>query len=279
MGEVRLVAIFDPPNKEPSSSVHGRIHDAGGRRVHAGPLGVLLKSDKNWWHTGKADKDGAFKFKRVRPGRFRLVVMSGEDQIHTSDWFEVAPAQKYDTGTIVTEPGGALRIRILREKGLEKIEPRLWATHVKTKQWREILPGSASDHLVKNLSVGSYQIRASGKGLSNATVNAEVKVGQEAVVDLPLRLGLRRTLTVTWPEDAGRLNLAIHDDGGGLSWQTSLELSAALPNPYKRTVYLPPGRYKAKAKTSKGLSAELSFEVKDQEETAPVISITLKPAK
>ena len=30
-GEVRLVAIFDPPQKEPSGSVHGRIQDVGGR--------------------------------------------------------------------------------------------------------------------------------------------------------------------------------------------------------------------------------------------------------
>ncbi len=39
----------------------------------------------------------------------------------------------------------------------------------------------------------------------------------------------------------------------------------------------PRGRYTVKAKTSAGLSAKQSFEVKDQKEAAHVIRITLKP--
>ncbi len=277
-GEVRLIATFDSPQKQAPGTVVGRVQDAAGRKTHAAALGIQLKSDRGSWRTGKVTKEGGFEFKRVEPGKFRLVVLSGEEVIHVSEWFELMPAENHDVGTLVTQPGGSLRVKFARDKGTEKIEPRCWAWHISTNQYREIRPGLSEEHLEKNLSVGTYRISVWAKDLAQVSVSTEVEVGKEAVVMLRLRRGASRTFEMQLPEghEPGKMDITIYDSGGKVCWWQTATISAASGNLLKRTVNLGTGSYTVKVKTTAGRAGEQAFEVKDLGAQAPTIHVTVK---
>lgn len=278
-GEVRLVAVFDAPEKKPLGKVRGRIHDTAGR-VRTGALSVILQSDQNFWHTAREPKDGKFEFDRVKPGKFKVVAKSGETVILAGPWFEVAAAEVRDVGTLVTEPGGAVEITFHREKGTEKIEPTLWLSSKDTNQSVPVRPGTAGSHRVENLCPGEYTVSSYATGMMSIRGDAAVTVEAGAVAKLSLRLRAAALcpVEVTLPEDRplGAVTLSIVDSNGKTSWKVTERNTGAIPNPYKRKASLAPGRYVLSVKSTTGLKGEQEFEVKNTDPEQPVVRLTVR---
>lgn len=274
-GEVYLAAVFDSPTKEAPGSVRGRVHDAAERHTRQGTLGVRLISGRGW-RTEKVKKDGTFAFEKIAPGRCRVMVTSGEKVIHAGEEFDLAPAQRFDVGTLVTEPGGSVRLRFVREKGTEKIEPRVWLRHLKDKHSVEIRPKRATEHLEENLCVGSYDARVFARGIVDTRVPFDVRAGEESVVELRFRPAAHCPLVFVLPERLPeKLEYVITDAKGGVAAQRSMTLSPRYPNPLQSMVQLPVGRYTMTVSTSEGFSTKQEFEVKDLTAEVPAIRIEI----
>ena len=277
-GEVRLVAVFDAPTKKPLGKVRGRIHDVAGR-VRSGSLSVILQSDKNYWqHTGEP-KDGKFEFPRVKPGKFKVVAKSGETVILAGPWFEVAPAEVRDVGTLVTEPGGAVDIVIHREKGTEEIEPTIYLSSKETNQSVPVRPGKATSHRADNLCPGEYKVSSYATGMMSIKGQVvTVEAGAVANLSLRMRAAAACPFEVTLPEGRalGAITFSIVDSKGKSCWQVTERNTGAIGNPYSRKAYLGPGSYVLSVKSTTGLKGEQRFDVKHTKADQPVVRLTVR---
>lgn len=276
-GEVRLVAAFDSPTNKPHGKVRGRLQDAAGR-VATGSLSVLLQSDRNYWHTEQEPKDGTFEFERVKPGKFKVVALSGETVIHVGPWFELGPSEERDVGTLVTEPGGSVDIRIHRAKGTEDIEPTISLRCPNTKHSLPVRPGRKNSCRAENLSQGKHRVIAYGTGMMTIWSEVMIEAGVVATLELRLRAAAECPLEVTLPTDRnlGAVTFSVIDSEGKSCWSLTEPNVGAIPNPYKRKPSLAPGRYVLSVKSTTGLQGERDFEVKDSKADQPVVRLTVK---
>jgi hypothetical protein len=255
-GEVELVAAFDAPEKVARGTVRGRVQDAGSRLARASALAVILQmSNRSWRHDAQIDGD-AFTFTKVEPGQLRVIVMSGEDPILAGDPFELQPAEDKDLGTLVTEPGGRLRLRLERGAGAEALRPKVHLRQDDLLPVRTVEPGEATEWYVDNLSPGTYSISAWGPGVARAKCQGKVVAGIDTDATLRLRAAAERELLVDYPAEQRLRRVHIHDDAGVTYLDFKPE--AVVRRPFRMKLSLPLGKFTFEAATESG-EAKLEF--------------------
>ena len=124
------------------------------------------------------------------------------DTAHTADWFDLAPGEDKDIGTLATNPGGSLRLRITREPGTEALEPRFYISQRDIKHSRRIEPDRVDEVVVENLSVGTHSLNGYAKGVMTV-VGAEfvVETGAETVLQVVFRAAVERGFDLVTPAE------------------------------------------------------------------------------
>jgi hypothetical protein len=216
-GEVELVASFDAPKKLAPGSVRGRVEDAGRRLATPASLKVLLVTDNRSWRTNAKLDGAAFAFADVEPGGpLKVVVMSGDDPILAGEAFELAPAEAKDLGTLVTQPGGSLRVRLERGAGAEGLEPTLYLLQAGCMHGRKVLPGKAREVLVENLTPGVHSLTLYGTGVTRTKEEVTIGAGVEATATLRLRPAVQREILVEYPAGQALQRIHVEEAGGAV---------------------------------------------------------------
>jgi hypothetical protein len=274
-GEVEIVATFDAPKKQVSGSVRGSIVDAAGCLVNRGALAVILASDHGSWWTQSNLEGTSFHFKGIEPGRMRVIAMSGEDPILYGPWIDLGPAEQRDVGALVTEPGGRLVLRVVRQPGTEALEPTCFLTPTSASHGRKAVLGKGTAELTfDHLVIGEYRIAAYGKGM--ASIHGEpctVTAGAEATATITLRAAAERDLVVEY-EAAQRLtHIRVQDDRGREVFDHAQP--RALDRPYRVRLPLPIGRFTFLVETEGG-KAETPFEMASLAPDQPAVVLRAK---
>jgi protocatechuate 3,4-dioxygenase beta subunit len=258
-GEVVLEAPFDSPKKAVPGSVRGIVVDAGHRLANPGALAVTLALDDRSWRTNVKLDGNAFTFDDVEPGRHQIVVMSGEDPILASEWFDLQAAEQKDLGALQTEPGGALRLRLQRTPGTEQVALTAWITQEGVMHGRKVELGTDSERTVDNLTAGKYRFGAYATGASSVEGHATVAAG--GVADLTLRLvaAVARELVVEYPAEATLRRVRVRDASGAFVADHEATHGYAIPRPFTWKHQLPLGEFTLLAEFEGGRSAEVAF--------------------
>lgn len=144
--------------------MRGSIADGGGC-LGKRTLAVILATDRGSWWTQSNLEGATFHFKGVEPGRVRVIAMAGEDPILYGPWVELQPAEQKDLGTLVTEPGGRLVVKVVREPGTEGLEPMLYVTPAGASHGRKAtLAKSTAELTFDHLVPGEHRISLYGRG-------------------------------------------------------------------------------------------------------------------
>ncbi len=256
-GELRLVAPFDKAEKTQTAKVRGRVRDAAGRLERPAALAVTLNTSWGQYH-GKLDGD-AFLFDRVEPGRCHVVVRSNEAPIHIGSWFEVEAGADIDVGTLVTEPGGGLHVRVVRGAGTEGRKFSLSVNHEGGGYRSESVDGAASELRIDNLCVGTQFLSVHGEGIAAVRKQAcTVTAGVMTPVTVSLVAAESRPIEVLFRADQEIRSLRIRDAAGEEVWSFEPG-SYALPRPYRGKVRLPAGTFVLRAETWADASQEVAF--------------------
>src|SRR5262249_7373979 len=92
-GRVEVSLAHDPEPRRPGGSVRGRVLDVG-RRLRAGVKHfVSLQADASRRQVELLD--ATFTFRDVDSGKYRVILVSGDERVHTTSWFEVHPAEDF----------------------------------------------------------------------------------------------------------------------------------------------------------------------------------------
>ena len=83
----------------------------------------------------------------MRPGSYKVIVLAGDDVIAAGEWFELESGAEVDTGTIVTEPGDAIRVRLERTATGEGVYANAFLHPTDTTHSRSLWFGKSSEHL------------------------------------------------------------------------------------------------------------------------------------
>lgn len=270
---LRLVAAFDPPPKLAPAKVSGRVRDAAGRLARPGALAVQLYTGPGRY-AGTVEGD-AFHFDRVEPGRSQLVVLSDETTIHIGPWFDLQPGADLDVGTLVTEPGGSLRLRIERGPGTERLSPKISLVH-EGGSGRSLAPGTADEVRVDNLCPGVYRIHMYGEGLASSyDRSCTVVAGDQAEAAIPLRAAVQREIEVDFGPRQEVTEVRVADGAGSVMFDFQPG-SYALPRPYRIKLSLPLGSFVLRAVTSAGTSREVAFTMASLAAGQPLVRLDLR---
>ncbi len=262
-GRVELRAPFNKPVKHKNGIVIGRIDDMAGRIRNPKAARVILHSDKRWFREDGKIVDGAFRFERVTPCRFRLTLMEGSTTLAQSDWFELLPAATVDTGVLTTEPGGRAKITIVRPKGTESFEPQLYLKREGDARGTVIELGRNAEAIADNLTPGEFKITGYFKGMVTLRAKMTVTAGQTSELTLTMQEGARCRFSVWWPE--GKVSASRHyrilDSSGKVFHEYEGDLGTSPTRPYAFSTTIPPGRWKVEFSTDDGLKGEDEFVV------------------
>ncbi len=277
-GRVELVASFDKPVELALGTVRGVIDDAGERAENPDLLAPVLESDKNFFRV-YVERDGpSFVFPDVKPGRYKPVVLVGDNPVFAGEWFELAPGANVDLGVLETEPGGSVLIRVARDKLTESAEPRMFLRQDGVMNSRSVEVGSAAEVLVDNLNAGTYTVGAHGDGMLMVYTEVTVKAGEQAELVLELTPAVRRRIEITWPENEalGGLSATVVDAYGEEPYVFSETNVSFLTRPYFREPQLPVGSYTVTAESESGLRGTARFEVLDLKPDQPVVTVRMR---
>ncbi len=273
--EQRLTAPFDSPKKEKDGKVRGTIVDAAGRLAHRNALRMIL-SRGNSWHNGPKIDGMNFVFNRIKPGRVRAIVFSGEEVIGQSDWEELESGQDLDLGAITTQPGGRLRVQISRGAEMRGSAPILWAKPTDVTRSRRI---ELKDDIVEagNLSSGEYTFYSNAPGMIRIDGAFTIRPGEETQLNLTLNPAADQLFVVHMPTGVGTgsMKLVIQNRAGAKVWDRNIADVSRRTLPLKTTARIPIGQYSIAAELSSGESASRQFEVR-QHGKVPVIELQLK---
>jgi protocatechuate 3,4-dioxygenase beta subunit len=258
-GEVVLEAPFDSPKKAVPGSVRGVVVDAGHRLGSSGALAVTLALDDRSWRTNPTLDGNAFTFDDVEPGRHQIVVMSGEDPILSSEWFDLQPAEKKDLGVLQTEPGGALRLHLQRTPGTEQVALTAWVTQEGAMHGRKVDLGTDSERTVDNLTAGKYRLGIYANGATPVEGHATVAAGSVADLTLRLTAAVVRELAIEYPAEATLRRAWVRDASGASVVDHAASHGYAIPRPFTWKPQLPLGQFTLIAEFEGGRSAEVAF--------------------
>jgi protocatechuate 3,4-dioxygenase beta subunit len=270
-GLVELIAAFDAPKKLASASVRGRVQDAARRLKQA--LGVTLSYGGGWYTNSQLDGD-AFHFTGVEAGRrYQVLVMSGEDPVLASAWFELGPGEEKQLGTLVTEPGGTLRLRIERSPGTEKIAPSVYLQLEGSS--RKVEPGTSAEVLIDNLSPGTWRLTAYAEGMASVRGECRVVVGVETEGKITLRAAAQREIVVEYAATQ-RLSRIQVRDATGVDHLDMQPRTTTLPRPYTIKLRLPLGHFTFSAETESGASGRMEFDMTSLAEGQPPVRLQVQ---
>src|SRR5262249_3369484 len=149
--ELELVADFPSEKSEPPARVRGRFADPDGR--FAKPLAATLESlSRNEIYSPDRSEDGAFEFRAVKSGRYRLMGSIGRENGYYGEEFEITPGQDLDLGALVVQPGADLLLRLRRAPGLEGVRVSGYLSPVR----QELDFGERDELALTNLTRGHY---------------------------------------------------------------------------------------------------------------------------
>jgi len=268
-GRVELRAPFDKPVKLEDGHVTGRIDDLAGRITNPKAASVTLQSEKNWFRPDGPIVDGAFEFRDVTPGRFRIILVEGDNAIAHSGWHDLAPAATLDVGVLSTQPAGGLRLLVDRGPDTDACEPRLYLTRDGDSRGTKVELGRKSEVAVPNLTPGSYRISGYFTGMVPVSATATITAGNTSELRLALTAGASCRCEVWLPPGHGAT--AYHyrflDADGAVVHEYGRDLGSmpTRPLPFSRT--LPLGTYTVEFSTDNDLRAEAPFTIEslDQE--------------
>jgi hypothetical protein len=277
-GELSLAASFPEPVDELPGEVRLRFHDAAGRLAHPDALSLTLHPDASWFRT-RFERDGdEYVFDELPPGRYRLNVLSGEDVIHSGDWFSVQSGEVRDLGLVETEPGSALEIHVARPKGTESLEPRVFVSHRSSPHGHWLEFGRGSRLLVENMNPGTWALSMYGEGLVSTWSEVEVRAEETASARLELRAAVERVFEIAYPDEVilKELHLAVHDEAGRELWEWADPQPNDHGRPYRRRLNLPLGLIRVAVKSDGGLTGALEFTMSSLEPDQPPVRIELR---
>ena len=266
------------PVKLELGKVRGVIDDAGERAANPDLLTPILESDRNFSRVSAERVGLSFVFTDVEPGRYRLVVVVGENPVLGGELIELAPGQDLDLGTLRTEPGGSILVRVERDAATEGVGPRLFFRTDGMLHGRSVEIGKAAEVLVDNMSAGRYTVGAYGDGMLTLHAEVTVEVGAQAELVLDLSPAVRCPLEITWPENKtlGALTVRIEDAFGETPWNVTETNVSFLTRPYSRSLQLPLGRYTVTAESKTGLRGTGQFEVANLDPEQPVVRVEMR---
>jgi len=243
-GRVELRATHDKPIKKEPGTVIGRIDDLGLRIRNPKAVTVTLSSDERWFRDGGKVVDGAFRFDRVTPCRFRLTLMENEAVLGHSGWFELEPGAQLDTGVLQTVAPGSLRITAQRGAGAETVRPKLYLRHDASPRSTTVtLDGDSV--LIENLTPGHYKISGYAKGLVAIKGEATVTTGDIAELPLTLTGGTLTRFAIWVPSNEAVKSYTyrvLHESGEEFR-AVSSAFGSAPTRPFPVAITLPPGRF------------------------------------
>lgn len=179
------------------------------------------------------------------------------------------------SGTLVTEPGGKLRLRIVRHPGTESLETDVWIAPAGGPRARVVKAGRATEIVIDNLCAGEHRIAAFDKGMAatrdsmctivaNAEVTATIElhpaVEREIVVEYAATQSVTRVLL---QEERGRAVFDFLPNGG-------------IERPWRVKVKMPLGKFTFTVETAGGGKAEATFEMTSLAEGQPPIVLQAK---
>ena len=263
---IELVASWSR-TYQPLGSVEGRLLDSAGRlSANTEPHIVLESEGPSWSARAKVD-GGRFLFEHIAPGRHRVRVTSADDPVGTWDWFDLAPGEERDLGTLQTEPGGSLVVNFERTEDAQDarfvlyvIGPSPDGANRYFPAKREIEP-EASTATIAGLSPGEYRLRVAGEGLVYRSSSVHVRANEEAEATKAVERGVLVAFDVHNPEQLawGELNIDLVEDGTPFEEWSFASDGVVLPYTVRAT--LPVGGFVVNIRTDSGLSASRSFEV------------------
>lgn len=275
-GLVELRAPFPKPVEGAATAeVVGRIDDAGGRLPNPQALQVILSSDRGFFHTNFEFEAGAFRFERIKAGRYRVVVMAGTTAVVQSDWFEVAEAEVRDMGVLTTERGGSVVIKLERDEEDLQLEPTIILRRDGWSRGARIEMGRLSQARLDNLTPGRYEVLGSATGTRISKSEVEVRVGEEPEVRLTMQPAATIRLDIWFPRDRETREATIRivgTQGAVLSeWVTTNPST-----PLEMGVLVPRGEWTLEVTTDAGLSGSTRFSIDSLDREYPVVRVDAK---
>ncbi len=275
-GEIEITAAFDSPKKQQSGSVRGTISDASGRLANPSALAVILATDHGSWWTQSNLEGASFRFKDVEPGRVRVIAMSGEDPILYGPWVDLQPAEQRDLGMLVTEPGGKLVLRVVREAGTETLEPTIYVTPVAASHGRKaVLAKCVTELTFDNLCVGEHRLSAYGKGMASIREDkCAVAAGGQAMATIELRAAVEREIVVEYAAAQRITHIRVQDERAREIFDYAQP--HAMERPYRIKLQVPLGLFTFLVETEGGGKAQCEFEMMSLAEGQPPVVLQAK---
>ncbi len=277
-GPVELTAAFDKPQQQVPGSVHGKVDDAGHRLAGPETFGVILSNEDRSWRVNPKIEGDEFTFTDVEPGRHRVTVLSGENPVLVGEWFEVAPAERKELGTLVTEPGAVLHVHIERPAGTRAIEPTLWfrpenASHsrkVEVGNATELTLDNATELTLDNMTPGPYRISGHAEGAARIQATCTVAAGVESEVTLKLRPAARREVVVDYTAEQQLTRIRVSGQDGISYFDFAPDRT--VPRPYRMKIRFPLGHFTLSVETANG-EAHTDFEMATLDADQPSVHV------
>ncbi len=264
-GKIEVRAEFDQPVKKTPGVVIGRIDDRGGRIRNPKAATVTLHIGTSSWRDGGEIVNGAFRIGDCEPGRHRVTLVEGNTVLANSDWFEVTSAATTDAGVLVTEPGGALRIAVLRGLNAGEFEPMLSLRRdgdPGTGSYRIPL-GRNTEYLAENLTPGDYDIMCFCSGIKNHTSRAKVIAGITGPATVEVQRCALARLDVWWPsghDGTKTWRYRVTGADGVLLIERDGEFHGDI-RPYPAVIAATPGNWHVDYTTDDGLRGATDFTI------------------
>lgn len=275
-GRIELRATYDKPIEQKPGRVTGRIDDVGGRITNLAAVTVTLETKRGSWPGGKIE-NGTFRFERVDPCDFCIVLKQDQTTLATSEWFTLAPAGSVDTGALRTVPGGAARIIVARAEGTQACEPKLYLSTNEARGSSVFELGRASELMATNLTPGTYTISGYATGVLPLKGKFTVQAGETTEVQLDMRVGALSRFAV-WFRENSKPTLCTYRivASDGTEFQKRDVKTEGMPmTPYPIVTTVPPGEWTIEITTDDGQSGSLRFQATIAEDP-PSLRVDMK---
>ncbi|MBK8099526.1 MAG: carboxypeptidase regulatory-like domain-containing protein [Planctomycetes bacterium] len=270
-GEVELIAGFAAPKKVAPGRVRGVVQD-GGARLGQGKMSVILARDRSWRTDAKIE-GMAFAFGSVEPGRHQVVVMRDDAPVLFSPQFELVAGEDKDVGTLITQPGGRVRLLLQRQPGTEAATPTVWVTLVGHGHGHKVEPAASSELWIDNLSPGLHRLYVSGDGVARAETTCEVLAGGEVTASMTLRAATQRVVIVDYEARQQFAHMQVTASTGESFFDFRPE--GDVGRPFRITLSLPLGDYTLVVESGSGQRAQTAFSVTSLAGEQPVVRLAL----
>jgi hypothetical protein len=278
--------VFAPGGRWPAHSTPVRpgpheivVRVPAAARLGCTVLGAVVAGDGRalvnvevWLNSGEITRSartlsalgtGAFRFEALPPGSYRLRLSRSDQPTVELPARDLAPGETWDLGTVRIETPGTLRVNVSRDDGQPVGKCSLTVEGVTT-------PGRRSVHAVPSkakpmaLAAGRHTLRVDAHGCAVEVVPLEIRSGEETVIDLTLRVGVRRMIRIVEATPSGqpfRPRVIVKDAAG--KRVVDFGTSPSTPGVIEFAPTLRPGTYSLTATTDDGRRAEGSFTVTD----------------